>query len=245
MNGILNYLFLNNSFYQFKIPLFLYILFLGLILLFNLKNKFYLLFLTFFFIFIYSVIVFIIKFQIEKLHIFALQRYIAIFLLGIYLFYISIININYKNFKTYKSYILFFFLLGLIFVTPKKTIGFFAPENIYYSNESNRKFKINRDKVARIKDIKDVSSFFLIHKNQMSDYTNNHIDGEHSFYSEIILYELYPRKITAVEYYDFIDNIQIYKKLDEKKNFFIFYDLTAENFKQVRYFKNSYVINTY
>lgn len=245
INGILNYLFLNNSFYQFKIPLFLYILFLGLILLFNLKNKFYLLFLTFFFIFIYSVIVFIIKFQIEKLHIFALQRYIAIFLLGIYLFYISIINMNYKNFKTYKSYILFFFLLGLIFVTPKKTIGFFAPENIYYSNESNRKFKINRDKVARIKDIKDVSSFFLIHKNQMSDYTNNHIDGEHSFYIEIILYELYPRKITAVEYYDFIDNIQIYKKLDEKKNFFIFYDLTAENFKQVSYFKNSYVINTY
>lgn len=48
INGILKYLFLNDYFYQFKIPLILYILFLTLILLFNLKNKFYLLFLTFF-----------------------------------------------------------------------------------------------------------------------------------------------------------------------------------------------------
>lgn len=103
-----------------------------------------------------------IKFQIEKLHIFALQRYIAIFLLGFYLFYIFIINLNYKNFKTYKRYILFFFFLGLIFVAPKKTIGFFAPEKIYYSNESNKNFKINRDQISKIKDIKDVSNFFLI-----------------------------------------------------------------------------------
>lgn len=48
INGILKYLFLNDYFYQFKIPLILYILSLTLILLFNLKNKFYLLFLTFF-----------------------------------------------------------------------------------------------------------------------------------------------------------------------------------------------------
>lgn len=79
----------------------------------------------------------------------------------------------------------------------------------------------------------------------MSDYTNNHILGKHSFYSEIILYQLYPQKIKAIEFHDFFDNIQIYNKLDKKKNVFIFYDLPVENFEQVSYFKNSYVINTY
>ena len=192
VNGILIFFSINNFFLQFQIPLFVYILLLGLILLFNFRYKFYLILISFFFIFIYSSVVFIIKFQIEKLSILALQRYVAILLLSNFLFYISIINENFK--KGYNNYILFFFIIFLISVTPKKTLGLFVTDKIYYSNLSNQNFKINRDKISEIKNIKNKNSIFLIHANHMSDYTNNNITGEHTFYHDIISYELYPKK---------------------------------------------------
>jgi hypothetical protein len=244
-NGILNFLSLSYFFPQFNIPLILYILLLGLIFLFNFKYKFFFIFSSFFFIFFYSVIVYILKFQIEKLSILALQRYIGIFLLAQFFFYISIINKNYKSYQNCKNYILIFFILFLIFVTPKKTLGFFVTDKIYYSNASNKNFKLNRDKIAKIKDIKNINSIYLIHKNQLSDYTNNHIGGEHTFYAEIILYELYPQKIIPLEYDDFIYNIKFYKTLDERNNYFIFYDLSKEQLIKIIAFKNFFVINTY
>jgi hypothetical protein len=245
VNGILNFLSLNFFFPQLNIPLISYILLLGLILLFNFKYKFFFISFSFFSILIYSVIVYILKFQIEKLSILALQRYIAIFLLAQYFFYISIINRNYESYKNYKNCILIFFFLLLIFVTPKKTLGFFVTDEIYYSNASNRNFKINRDKISKIKDIKNINSFFLIHKYQSSDYTNNHIGGEHTFYSEIISYELYPKKIIALEYEDFINDIKLYKILNDDNALFIFYDLSNEQLTKIVDFKNYLVINTY
>ena len=98
------FLSINNFFLQFQIPLFVYILLLGIILLFNLRHKFYLILISFFFIFIYSLLVFIIKFHIEKTSILALQRYIAILLLANFLFYISIIIENYCYQKTYSLF---------------------------------------------------------------------------------------------------------------------------------------------
>jgi hypothetical protein len=243
VNGILIFFSINNFFLQFQIPLFVYILLLGLILLFNLRYKFYLILISFFFIFIYSSIVFILKFQIEKISILAIQRYIAILLLANFLFYISIIIENFK--KGYNNYVLIFFIIFLISVTPKKTIGLFVTDKIYYSNLSNLNFKINRDKISELKNINNIDSIFLIHKDRMSDYTNNNIAGEHTFYHDIILYELYPKKIVFVEYYKFKQNINYYKSFKPNNSLFIFFDLSKDQLKNTNYLGNSFIINTY
>lgn len=243
VNGILVFFSINNFFPQFQIPLFVYILLLGLILLFNFRYKFYLILISFFFIFIYSSVVFILKFQIEKISILALQRYIAILLLANFLFYISIIIENFK--KGYNSYVLFFFIIFLVSVTPKKTIGLFVTDKIYYSNLSNQNFKINRDKISELKNIKNIDSIFLIHKDRMSDYTNNNIAGEHTFYHDIILYELYPKKIVFVEYYKFNKNINYYKSFKPNNSLFIFFDLSKDQLKNTNYLRNYFIINTY
>ena len=243
VNSILIFFSINNFFLQFQIPLFVYILLLGLILLFNLRHKFYLILISFIFIFIYSSVVFILKFQIEKISILALQRYIAILLLANFLFYISIIIENFK--KGYNNYVLFFFIIFLISVTPKKTIGLFVTDKIYYSNLSNLNFKINRDKISELKNINNIDSIFLIHKDRMSDYTNNYIAGEHTFYNNIISYELYPKKIVFVEYYKFKKNIHYYKTFKPNNSLFIFFDLSNDQLKNANYFRNSFIINTY
>ena len=243
VNGILTFFSINNFFLQFQIPLFVYILLLGLILLFNFRYKFYLILISFFLIFIYSSVVFILKFQIEKISILALQRYIAILLLANFIFYISIIIENFK--KGYNNYVLFFFIIFLISVTPKKTIGLFVTDKIYYSNLSNLNFKINRDKISELKNINNIDSVFLIHKDRMSDYTNNNIAGEHTFYHDIILYELYPTKIVFVEYYKFKKNINYYKSFKPNNSLFIFFDLSKDQLKNTNYLRNSFIINTY
>lgn len=242
-NGILNFFSINYLFHEFQIPLFVYILLLGLTLFFNFTHKFFLILISFIFIFIYSSIVFIVKFQVDEISILALQRYIGIFLLSNYLFYISIIN---KNFKIiYKNHILFFFIVFLISVTPKKTIGLFVSEKIYYSDVSNLNFKVNRDKISELKNIKNIDSVFLIHKNHMSDYTNNNISGMNTFYHDVILYELYPKKIIFIEYNKFIKNIFLYKTFKVDNSFFIFFDLSENQLKKINYFQNSFTINTY
>ena len=243
VNGILIFFSINNFFPQFQVPLFVYILLLGLILLFNFRYKFYLILISLIFIFIYSSTVFILKFQIEKISISALQRYIAIFLLANFLFYISIIIENFK--KGYNNYVLFFFIIFLISVAPKKTIGLFVTDKIYYSNLSNQNFKINRDKISELKNIKNIDSIFLIHKDYMSDYTINNIAGEHTFYHDIISYELYPKKIVFVEYYKFNKNIHYYKSFKPNNSLFIFFDLSKDQLKNITYFRNSFIINTY
>jgi hypothetical protein len=243
VNGILIFFSINNFFLQFQIPLFVYILLLGLILLFNFRYKFYLILISFFFIFIYSSVVFIFKFQIEKISILALQRYISILLLANFLFYISIINEDFK--KCYNNYVLFFFIIFLISVTPKKTVGLFVTDKIYYSNLSNRNFKSNRDKISELNNIKNIDSIFLIHTDRMSDYTNNNVTGEHTFYHDIISYELYPKKIVFVQYYKFNNNINYYKSFKGNNSLFIFFDLSKDQLKNINYLRNSFIINTY
>jgi hypothetical protein len=243
VDGILIFFSKNIIFPKFQIPLFVYILLLGLIFLFNFKYKFIFILTSFFFIFIYSSIVFIIKFQIEKLSILALQRYIGILLLANYLFYISIISNNFKI--IYNKYIALFFILFLISVTPKKTLSLFVTDKIYYTNLSNQNFKINRDKISELKNIKSLDSIFLIHKDQMSDYTNNNIASEHTFYNDIISYELYPKKIIFVEYSKFYENITYYKNFKVDNSFYIFFDLTQKQLKKINYFQNYFIMNTY
>jgi hypothetical protein len=242
-NGVLTFLSPNDFFPQFHIPLFIYILLFGFILLFNFKYKIFFIFFSFFSIFFYSVIVFIVKFQIEKISILALQRYIGIFLLANYFFFISVIN---KNFEiVYRNYILIFFIVFLISVTPKKTIGLFVSNKIYYTNISNKNFRINRDKITDIKIEKSIKNIFLIHKDLMSDYTNNKIAGEHTFYQNIISYELFPRKILFIEYDDFLKDLNYYQSLKQDETFFIFFDLAENQLKKINYFQKFFIINTY
>ena len=139
----------------------------------------------------------------------------------------------------------FFFIIFLISVTPKKTIGLFVTDKIYYSNLSNENFKINRDKISELKNIKNIDSIFLIHKDRMSDITNNNIAGEHTFYNDIISYELYPKKIVFVEYYKFIKNINYYKSFKSNNSLFIFFDLPKDQLKNANYLPNFFIINTY
>jgi hypothetical protein len=120
-----------------------------------------------------------------------------------------------------------------------------VPDKIYYSDISNNNFKINRDKIAEFQITKNVDNIFLIHKDLMSDYTNNKIVGEHSFYHNIISYELYPKKITFVEYDEFKKNINYYKSLDVDNSFFIFFDLSKDQLKNINYLRNSFILNTY
>ena len=133
----------------------------------------------------------------------------------------------------------------MISVTPKKTIGLFVTDKIYYSNLSNKNFKINRDTISQPKNINNIESIFLIHKNAMSDYTNNNIAGEHTFYHDIISYELYPKKIVSVEYYKFKKNINYYKSFKPNNSLFIFFDLSKDQLKNINYLWNSFIINTY
>jgi hypothetical protein len=164
-------------------------------------------------------------------------------LLANFFFYIYIIKENFK--KIYNNYVLFFFIIFLICVTPKKTIGLFVTDKIYYSNLSNKNFKINRDKISELKNIKNIGTFFLIHKDRMSDYTNNNIAGKHTFYHDIISYELYPKKIVFVEYDKFKKNIIYYKSFNPNNFFFIFFDLSKNQLKSIDYFRNFFLINTY
>jgi len=110
--------------------------------------------------------------------------------------------------------ILFFFIIFLTFVTPKKTLGLFVTDKIYYSNLSNQNFKINRDKISELKNIKNIGSIFLIHKNRMSDITNNIIAGEHTFYHDIISYELYPKKLQLLSFMNLIKILTTIKVLN-------------------------------
>jgi hypothetical protein len=79
----------------------------------------------------------------------------------------------------------------------------------------------------------------------MSDYTNNNISSEHTFYHDVILYELYPKKIIFIEYSKFMENIMHYKTSKVDNSFFIFFDLSKNQLKKINYFKNSFIINTY
>ena len=40
----------------------------------------------------------------------------------------------------------------------------------------------------------------VIHKKDLSDYTNNSVAGYHTFYHHIITYEMFPKKTIFLEY---------------------------------------------
>ena len=242
INSIFDLIFsINYKINEFQIPLLVYIVLLLPFFIFRFKHKNFLLISSIFLILIYIIIVLVLKLKIENIHISALPRYIGIIILAKYLFIISIVVFNNQHFN--KNFIFLFFLLFLFVVTPKKTLGFFSTENIYYSSVSNKNFKINRDNVSKIKMIKNsYDNFLVIHKKNYSDLTNNNISGENSFYHNIIEYELFPKKPKYIELNDYL---LLSESLNEKNMLLIYFDLPSSDILKIKTNVNFFKINTY
>ena len=232
---------INYKINEFQIPLLVYIVLLLPFFIFKFKHKNFLLISSIFLILIYTIIVLVLKLEIENLHISAIPRYVGIMILAKYFFIISIVVFNKQHFN--KNFIFVFFLFFLIVVTPKKTLGFFVTDNIYYSSVSNKNFKINRDKISTINTVKNsYDNFLIIHKKNYSDYTNNNISGEHSFYHNIIEYELFPKKPKYIELNDYL---LLSESLNEKNMLLIYFDLPSSDILKIKTNVNFFKINTY
>jgi hypothetical protein len=232
---------INYKINEFQIPLLVYIVLLLPFFIFKFKHKNFLLISSIFLILIYTIIVLVLKLKIENLHISATPRYVGIMILAKYFFIISIVVFNKQHFN--KNFIFVFFLFFLIVVTPKKTLGFFVTDNIYYSSVSNKNFKINRDKISTINTVKNsYDNFLIIHKKNYSDYTNNNISGEDSFYHNIIEYELFPKKPKYIELNDYL---LLSESLNEKNMLLIYFDLPSSDILKIKTNVNFFKINTY
>jgi hypothetical protein len=242
LNSIFDLIFSTNfKVNEFLIPLMVYIFLLLPFFIFKFRYKNFLLVSSIFLIVVYSILVLVIKLSIDNIHISALSRYIGIIILAKYLFVISIIVFNYQHFN--KNLIFFFFLSFLCVVTPKKTLGFFVTDNIYYKPVSNKNFKINRDKISIINTVKNsYDNFLIIHKKNYSDFTNIEISGTHSFYHNIIEYELFPKTPKYIEYNDYL---LMSESVNEKNTLLIYFDLPSSDILKMKTNINFFKINTY
>jgi len=242
LNSIFNLIFsINLNVNEFQIPIIVYIICLSPFFIFKFKYKNFLLFSSIFLILTYMIIVLVLKLKIENIHISALPRYIGIIILAKYFFIISIVVFNKQHFD--KNFVFLFFLLFLFTVTPKKSLGFISTDKVYYSSLSNKNFKINRDNISKINMIKNsYDNFIVIHKENFSDLTNVNILGEHSFYHNIIEYELFPKKPKFIE----LDNYLLLRETISKKNtLFIYFDLSTSDITKIGNNINFFKINTY
>ena len=206
---------------EIQIPLVTYIIFLFPFIFFNFKYKSFFFISAILFIFTHMFIILVFKSYFENLHVSALPRYIGIILISKYLFFIYVVTTNYK--LVYKNYFLLFLFLCFALVTPKKTLGFFVSDKIYYSDSSNRNYKENRIKISKLRNINDnYQDIFIIHQEGFSDFTDEYVSGEHTFYQNIITYELFPKRPIFIELNNFLE---MKNNLNFDKNFLILFDL--------------------
>ena len=242
INGIFEVIFsTSNKLFEFQIPLVAYILSLSLFMFFKFKHKKFIIISSTLIIIIYMIIILILKIQIENLHLSAVPRYIGIMILAKYLFLISLIIFFNKSLK---KYILLFLLFSLFLITPKKTLGFFVSDEIYYSNSFNYDFKKNREKISVLGELKnDFDEVIVIHKKNYSDKTNISVAGYHTFYHNIIEYELFPKKTNFIEYEKFLKNEKTL--LTKKNSLIILFDLTTMEISKIDNSNKFFKINTY
>ena len=250
INGILEIIFATNfKVHEFQIPLITYIIFLFPFLLFNFKFKLFIFISTIFEIIIYAIIILILKNQLENISLLALPRYLGIMILAKYLFIISLVTFNNKSIN--KSYVFIFLLIFLVSVTPKKTLGFFVTDEIYYKNLSNKKFRNNRDKISKLEKIKNnFDNILVVHHSKFSDYSNNLVSGEHTFYHDIIVYELFPKEVKFIKFNDYLKyekdlNSIIEKNLSNLNILVILYDLSKNQKEEIAFKGTFYEIETY
>jgi hypothetical protein len=238
LNGIFEIIFIRTyKLFEFQIPIISYVVFLSLFMFFKFKYIKFLTISSLLIIVTYMIIILILKIQLENLHLSAVPRYIGIMILAKFLFLISIFT--FYNKLIHKNYFMIFLLFGLFIVTPKKTLGFFVPNKIYYSDLSNYNFKRNREKISMLGDLKNnFDDVIVIHKKDYSDYTNNSIAGYHTFYYNIIEYEMFPKKTIFLEF----EKIHLLKKTN---SLIILFDLSAKDISKIDTNNNFYKINTY
>lgn len=78
----------------------------------------------------------------------------------------------------------------------------------------------------------------VIHKKNYSDYTNNLVAGYHTFYHDIIEYEMFPKKTIFLEY----EKLHLLKKTN---SLIILLDLSSIEISKINNDNNFYQINTY
>jgi len=238
INGIFEIIFSRTyKLFEFQIPIISYVVFLSLFMFFTFKHKKFIIISTILIIVTYMIIILILKIQLENLHLSAVPRYIGIMILAKFLFLISIVTFHNK--LIHKNYFMIFLLFSLFFVTPKKTLGFFVPDKIYYSELSNYNFKRNREKISILSNFKNnFDDVIVIHKKGYSDLTNNSIAGYHTFYHNIIEYEMFPKKTIFLEY----EKLHLLK---ETNSLIILFDLPSKDISKINTNNNFYKINTY
>lgn len=247
-NGILEVLFNSNTLiYEFQIPLIFYVLVLFLFIFFKFDHKYFIILSLVLGIIIYSIIVVFVKIYIENISLLALPRYVGIMIISSYLIIIS--NLIIKNQINIKSYIFLFIIIIFISITPKKTLGFIVPDSIYYSNVENKNYRDNRKNIEMLKEkAKSYDNIFIIYKKNTSDYDNNLITGKHTFYNDIIVYEIFPKKYKFIEYEKFIsiqDEINKIISRPEIKLLVITYELSNILIKNINLKTDIFQIKTY
>ena len=238
LNGIFQIIFSTTyKLFEFQIPIIFYVVLLLLFMFFKFKYKKFIIISTILIIVTYMIIILILKIELENLHLLAVPRYIGIMILAKFLFLISIVT--FYNKLIHKNHLMIFLLFSLFIVTPKKTLGFFVTDKIYYSDLSNYNFKKNREKISILSDFKNnFADVIVIHKEDYSDYTNNSVAGYHTFYYNIIEYEMFPKKTIFLEY----KKIHLLKKTN---SLIILFDLPAIDISKINTNNNFYKINTY
>ncbi len=242
LNGIINIIFSSSfNIYEFKIPLVFYLIFLTPLLFFKFNFRWFIFISSILIILIHMSIILITKTNFENLHISALPRYIGIILISKYLFLISIIIYKYK--LIHKNFIILFLILCFSLVTPKKSLGFFVPDSIYYKDLSNKRYKDNRNQISKLNLIKNnYQEIIIVYEDGFSDFNNAYVTGEHTFYNNIIRYELFPKQPKFIEYNKFIKNE---KKYSSSKNLIILFDLNNDTSQKINTADNIIKIKTY
>lgn len=242
LNGIINIIFSSSfNIYEFKIPLVFYLIFLTPLLFFKFNYRWFIFISCILIILIHMSVILITKINFENLHISALPRYIGIILISKYLFLISIIIYKYK--LIHKNFIILFLILCFSLVTPKKSLGFFVPDSIYYKDLSNKRYKDNRNQISKLNLIKNnYQEIIIVYEDGFSDFNNAYVTGEHTFYNNIIRYELFPKEPKFIEYNKFIKNE---KKYSSGKNLIILFDLNNDTSQKINTEDNIIKIITY
>ena len=85
-------------------------------------------------------------------------------------------------------------------------------------------------------------NIIVIHKKNYSDYTNNSVAGYHTFYHHIIEYEMFPKKISFIEYKKYLS---IQDSLSQIDTLFVLFDLSLNEISKINNNNNFFEINTY
>ena len=167
-NSILSFLGINNfKFPVFDIRILFWFVLIILLTVLNFNKNYKVIIFVILQFFLYLMIIYILKIQIENLHIRGTSRYLGVFFLSILLFNIYFISLKKP------TYVLFILFLAMVSITPKKTFGFLLPESLYLKDQSNLAYKKNRDKIAYVAKLFDKQKKIIII--QSNETLNSHL----------------------------------------------------------------------